>query len=79
MTTGEWSCLISFAWDPLSGSEQAGLEKFKMKIHVCVSSVIRTHVTLRHATPRLVKQRFRPLGNDSLMKTCGLMSYRIVG
>ena len=41
MTTGEWSCLISFAWDPLSCSEQAGIEKFKMKIYV--SSGIRTH------------------------------------
>ena len=41
MTTGEWSCLISFAWDPLSCSEQAGIEKFKMKIYVC--SGIRTH------------------------------------
>ena len=27
MTTGEWSCLISFAWDPLSCLEQAGIEK----------------------------------------------------
>ena len=41
MITGEWSCLISFAWDPLSGSEQAGIEKLKMKIYV--SSGIRTH------------------------------------
>ena len=41
MTTGEWLCLISFAWDPLSCSEQAGIEKFKMKIYV--SSGIRTH------------------------------------
>ena len=46
MTTGEWSCLISFAWDPLSCSEQAGIEKFKMKIYV--SSGIRTHQL--HAT-----------------------------
>ena len=47
MTTGEWSCLISFAWDPLSCSEQAEIEKFKMKIYV--SSGIRTH-PLRAAT-----------------------------
>ena len=26
MTTGEWSCLISFAWDTLSCSEQAGID-----------------------------------------------------
>ena len=32
ITTGEWSCLISFALDPLSCTEQAGIEKFKMKI-----------------------------------------------
>ena len=24
MTTGEWSCLISFAWDPLTCSERRG-------------------------------------------------------
>ena len=43
MTTGEWSCLISFAWAPLSCSERRGSEKFKMKIYV--SSGIRTHAT----------------------------------
>ena len=31
MTTSQWQCLISFAWDPLSCSEQAGIEKFKKK------------------------------------------------
>ena len=46
MTTGAWSCLISFAWDPQSCSEQAGIEKFKMKIYV--SSGIRTHATTRN-------------------------------
>ena len=46
MTTGELSCLISFALDPLSCSEQAGIEKFKMKNYV--SSGIRTHQL--HAT-----------------------------
>ena len=64
MTTGEWSCLISFAWDPLTCSERrGGSEKFKMKIYV--SSGIRTHAS---ATTRLVEQRFRPLGYDTLMK-----------
>ena len=47
MTTGEWSCLISFAWDPLTCSERrGGSEKFKMKIYV--SSGIRTHASPRH-------------------------------
>ena len=47
MTTGEWSCLISFAWDPLTCSERrGGSEKFKMKIYV--SSRIRTHASPRH-------------------------------
>ena len=34
MTTVEWSCLISYAWDQLSCSEQPGIEKFKMKMYV---------------------------------------------
>ena len=34
MTTGEWSCLISFTWAPLTCSERGGSEKFKMKIYV---------------------------------------------
>ena len=47
MTTGEWSCLISYAWDPLTRSEgRGGSEKFKMKIFV--SSGIRTHASPRH-------------------------------
>ena len=41
MTTGEWSCLISFTWAPLTCSKRGGNEKFKMKIYV--SSGIRTH------------------------------------
>ena len=36
MTTGEWSCLISFAWDPLTCSEgRGGSEKFKIK-NICL-------------------------------------------
>ena len=47
MTTGEWSCLISFAWDPLTCSEgRRRREKFKMKIFF--SSGIRTHASPRH-------------------------------
>ena len=75
MTTVEWSCLISFAWYPLTSSERrGGSEKFKMKIFV--SSGIRTH---RLATTRLVEQRFRPFGYDTLMKIWRLISYWIVG
>ena len=46
MTTGEWSCLISFTWAPLTCSERGGSEKFKMKIYV--SSGIRTHTAPVH-------------------------------
>ena len=33
----------------------------------------------RHASPRQVNQRFRPLGHDALIMFSGLMSYRIMG
>ena len=46
MTSGEWSCLISYATTPLTCSEQGGSEKFKMKIYV--SSGIRTHTMPVH-------------------------------
>ena len=46
MTTGEWSCLISFIWAPLTCSERGGNEKFKMNIYA--SSGIRTHTTPVH-------------------------------
>ena len=46
MTSGEWTCLISFATAPLTCSEQGGCEKFKMKIYV--SSWIRTHTPPVH-------------------------------
>ena len=45
MTTGEWLCLISFAWAALNCSERTESEKFKMKTNV--SSGIRTHATPR--------------------------------
>ena len=41
MTSGEWTCLISFATAPLTCSERGGSEKFKMKTYV--SSGIRTY------------------------------------
>ena len=58
MTSGEWTCLISFATAPLTCSERGGSEKFKMKIYV--SSEIRTH-TRQSTTGKL--QRLRPLGH----------------
>ena len=33
----------------------------------------------RHATPRQVNQRFRPLGHGALMMISSLISYRIMG
>ena len=48
MTSGEWTCLISFATAPLTCSERGGSEKFKMKIYV--SSGIRTHTPPVHDT-----------------------------
>ena len=45
-TSGEWTCLISFATAPLTCSERGGCEKFKMKIYV--SSGIRTHAPPVH-------------------------------
>ena len=46
MTSGEWTCLISFATAPLTCSERGGSEKFKIEIYV--SSGIRTHALPVH-------------------------------
>ena len=46
MTTGEWSCLSSFAWAPQSCLERRGSEKFEVKIYV--SNGIRTYATPLH-------------------------------
>ena len=46
MTSGEWTCLISFATAPLTCSERGGSEKFKIKIYV--ASGIRTHALPVH-------------------------------
>ena len=46
MTSGECTCLISFATAPLTCSERGGSEKFKMKIYV--SSGIRTYTPPVH-------------------------------
>ena len=43
MTSGEWTCLISFATAPLTCSKRGRSEKFKMEIYV--SSGIRSHTT----------------------------------
>ena len=56
MTTGELPCLISFASDPLSCSEQAGIETFKMKIFV--SSGIRTHAMPRETALWIARPRW---------------------
>ena len=66
MTSGEWTCLISFATAPLTCSERGGSEKFKMKIYV--SRGIRTH-TRQSTTGKL--QRLRPLGHEGLMVISG--------
>ena len=66
MTSGEWTCLISFATAPLTCSERGGSEEFKMKIYV--SSGIRTH-TRQSTTGKL--QRLRPLGHEGLMVISG--------
>ena len=52
MTSGAWTCLISFATAPLTCSERGGSEKFKMKIYV--SSGIRTHTPPVHDRKGLV-------------------------
>ena len=46
LTSGEWTCLISFATAPLTCSERGRSKKIKMKIYV--SSGIRTHTTPVH-------------------------------
>ena len=51
-----------------------GAKKINMKI-LC----LQRDFNPRHATPRQVNQRFRPLGQDALMMISGLMSYKIVG
>ena len=65
MITCEWPCLISFASDPLSILEQAGVKNIQNE-NICLQ---------RDSNPR---QRFRPLGHHALMIMCGLL-YRIVG
>ena len=74
MTAGEWSCLISFAWDLQSCSERERERKIQNE-NICLQRVSIPF----YATPQQVNQRFRPLGHAALMMTCGLMSYRIVG
>ena len=53
-------------------SEQAWIEKFKMKMYVS-----KWDSNPGHAIPRQVTQRIWPLGHDALMIISGLMSYRI--
>ena len=72
MTSGEWTCLISFATAPLTCSERGGSEKFKMKIYV--SSGIRTHTTPVHDSKVSALDR-----HEGLMFLSGLMSYKVMG
>ena len=62
MTSGEWTCLISFATAPLTCSERGGSEKFKMKIYV--SSGIRTHTPPVHDRKVTAPLTARPRGLD---------------
>ena len=63
MTSGEWLCLISFAWAPLTCSTRVGIEKFKMKIYF--SSGIRTHAMRHHDSNSALKtSRPRYLDDD---------------
>ena len=62
MTSGEWTCLISFATAPLTCSERGGSEKFKMKIYV--SSWIRTHTPPVHDRKVAAPWTARPRGLD---------------
>ena len=73
MTSGEWTCLISFATAPLTCSERSGSEKFRMKICIQWDS------NPCHSSPPQESQRLRPLGHEGLMVFSGLMSYRIMG
>ena len=62
MTSGEWTCFISFATAPLTCSERGGSEKFKMKIYV--SSGIRTHTPPVHDRKVTAPYTARPRGLD---------------
>ena len=66
MTSGEWTCLISFATAPLTCSERGGSEKFKMKICLQWDSNPRP----RQSTTGML-QRLRPLGHEGLMVISG--------
>ena len=74
MTTGEWSCLISFTWAPLTCSKRRGSEKFQNK-NICLQRDSNQH----HTSPRQESQCLRPLGHEGLMMISSLMSYRIMG
>ena len=60
MTTDEWSCLISFAWAPLSCSERGGSKKIQNE-NISPSGF--------EPTPdpsQQVNRHERPLGHDNL-------------
>ena len=69
MTSGEWTCLISFATAPLTCSERGGSEKFKMKIYNFMSPAGFEPTPRQSKTGQL--QRLRPLGHEGLMVISG--------
>ena len=74
MTTGEWSCLISFTLALLTSLERGGSENFKMKIYV--SSEIRIHTTPVHdrkvsaldRSTTLIRYQVEHLQSNSILK-----------
>ena len=75
MTSGEWSCLISFTWNLLTCSERRGSEQFKMK-KKNVSRGIRTQATPFHdrkvsaldRSATLVRYQVEYLQSNSILK-----------
>ena len=65
-----WFRLISFAWDPLSYSEQAGIEKFKMKIRGWIKKFWNySHISLiiRRIYIKLIQSTKQPFPNFAMM------------
>ena len=59
MTTGEWPCLISLTWAPLTCSERGGGKRKIQNENMCSQRDSNPH----HASPRQESQRLRPLGH----------------
>ena len=74
MTSGEWTCLISFATALLTCWNGEGAKNSKWK-YMSPAGYEPTH---RQFTTGK-SQRLRPLGHEGLMMISGLMSYKIMG